>query len=258
MKRKIGFGLLSLVLLVAVFGAGSAYAIGCFTDTSTPAVCWMKYNGIVAPYADGSYRPGNALTRGDAANLLYNANRVPPAVGAIHLSQALTGLTPNGGSSGDVAYYTSVDVVSVPGAGTYTFQYHMAVPTSLYGKATIMKGVQLCYDATFGSATLSDVTLQVWNTDAATGANTLVASVDDATVRTDAACRKYMLAVPFQMAGTNHADIYLHVTSTGAAGQVYIGAATAMVSPSTVNASISAAGLDAASAPDAGTDTGAP
>ena len=43
-------------------------------DESTPHyadIAWMKEAGIAVGYPDGTYRPGSALTRGDAAAFLH-------------------------------------------------------------------------------------------------------------------------------------------------------------------------------------------
>ncbi len=256
MIRRIGFGLLSAVLLVAVFGAGGAYAAGCFTDTNTAAACWLKNNGIVAPYADGSYRPGSPLTRGDAANFLYKANKVPPSAGEIHVSQPLNGVLPNAGYSGTVTYWTNAVILGGPGAGTYTYQVYLTVPTSLYGRATRLKGAQLCYDATDISTSLTDVRLHVWNTAADTGSVTLVSLFDDPTVRKDATCRKYMFAAPFLLAGTHHADLYLTASLTSSSGFVKVTSVTAILGPTTLTSSLSAAS-GGFFAEDLGSDSGA-
>ena len=241
MQRRVLFVSLAVVLLVAVFGAGSAYAAACYTDFTSPIACWMRTNNIAAPYPDGSYRPTNYLTRGDAANFLYKANRVPPSVGDIHIVQALSGLTPDMDFlSGRVGYLPGAAVMLTSGAASNYYQFYLQYPTSVYGRATRLKGVQVCYDATGAGVSLNLVLLTLYNTSPA-GSSSIVNSVQDATVRTDKACRKYLFTTPSLTSGSNHAAVYLGATFTDPSQLVLITSVAAILSPSMIPATLNAA-----------------
>ena len=226
--------LVTLFIFVA-FGAGKAYATGCFTDTNNVAACWLKSNGIAVPYSDGSFRPTQYLKRIDAANFIYRANNVPPRQGDFHIAQSLTTLRPNSNyDAGSVEYYTDTDLLRTSTLGTQFFQIGLTMPTSMYGRAVYLKGVQICYKANFGGASLATVNLDQFFVNSS-GDLMGAASVSDPTVRTDKACRVYSLTTPSKLAGNNHAVVTFGVSfssTNSSTGQVWITAVTAILSPS--------------------------
>lgn len=254
MIRKIGFGLLCVALLVAVFGAGSAYAAGCFTDFNTAAACWMKNNGIATAYSGGSYKPNNYLTRGDAANFLFKANKVPPPAGDFHVAQSLTAIMPNGNfANASVGYWTDAVGLSASAAGSDSYQIHLTVPTSVYGRATRLKGVKICYDARWVGSSLNKVEVRIYNA-LADGTYTQVNYLVDATARTDATCRPYMFTTPSLMAATHQAHVVFNASFTGAGQYIKIRTITAILAPSATPAIL--VGTDAALNGDLAPDPG--
>ncbi len=244
MKARLLLGLLAVLALVGAFGAGSAYATGCYTDFNTAAACWMKNNGIAAAYSNGSYKPGTYLTRGDAATYLYRANRVPPPVGAFHISQSLTGLAANAATPYSfVSTYADAVAMKTSTPGSYSYLFYLTVPTSVYGRATRMHGVKICYEAASPGPTLSSVDVVVVNT-SATGTRTEINRVRDATMRTDHACREYLFATPSVMAATHQAQVMFVAGFTDANQALRIHAVTALLLPTTSPAILS--GADAA------------
>lgn len=237
MKNKSFFsGVLVTLLFVLVFNAGRAYAAGCFTDYNTAAACWLKDNGIVTPYADGSYRPNEFLKRSDAANYLFRANKVPPRVGDFHFSQSLSSIGPNGNfPDGRVEYYSDAVLLRSTSTGTQYYQAYATVPTSIYGRAVVLKGVQVCYNATFGGASLTRVDMTQYYVDATTGSVMSGATIFDPIARTDKTCREYHLSTPAKLSGDNHIALSFaanFTSTTSTTGKVGIYSITVILSPS--------------------------
>jgi len=236
MKNKSFFsGVLITLLIVLVFNAGKAYAAGCFTDYNTAAACWLKDNGVVTPFGDGSYRPTEFLRRSDAANYLFRINKVPPRVGDFHFSQALSSIRPNGNfPNGIVEYYSSAVMLRASAVGVQYYQAHFTLPTNMYGRAVYLKGAQICYGSNFGDATIKRVELSQYYVDAI-GVVGVVDKIVDTISRTDSTCRVYSLAAPSKLAGDNQVVVIFAVdfTSTGnVTGKVAINSITAILSPS--------------------------
>lgn len=245
MKHKQFFaGVLFTLVVLLAFGTGKAYAAGCFTDTNNAAACWLKNNGIAVPYSDGSFKPTNYLRRIDAAVFLYRANLVPPRAGDFHFSQALNSITPNSNfPNGSVEYYSDLALLRASVTGTHYYQAYVTFPTSMYGRAVSLKGVQICYNASFGAASLTRVEMGLYSVDSTTGTVGLSNSVVDTTTRTDKTCRVYYLTTPAKLAGDNHITVVFAVnfTSTSSAtGKVSINSVTAILSPSLSNSTLDA------------------
>jgi hypothetical protein len=227
-----------LVILVgAAFAVGQAYATLCYSDTNTVAACWLKNNGIATAYGDGTFRPLNYLTRGDAAVFLIRANKVPPATGDIFFSQSLSSLVPLGdyNTSASVVYYADMDKLKATDLGFTTvkyFQIGLSIPTDLYGRATSLKGIQVCYNTNY-SASIVQVSLQRWINVA--GDTSMANSVTDDTVRTDKACRVYSFPSPVKLSGSNHVVLYLAGNFPTLSAWVGVNSITAILSPTTTN-----------------------
>ena len=238
MKHKnVVFSILLVFLVVAAFNVGQAYASLCFSDTHTVAICWLKNNGIAAAYADGTFRPLNYLTRGDAAVFLFRANKVPPASGDLFFTQSLSSVVPNGihASTASVAYFSDMNQLKSSITGVNYFQISLAIPVSLYGKALSLKGVQVCYNATNG-ASITQVELQRWINVAGDPAINGIKS--DITIRTDKACRQYNFAAPVTLAGSNHVALILIGNFSTTNSWIGIDSITAVLSPTTNSGSL--------------------
>ncbi len=164
--------------------------------------------------------------------VITHANKASLGANVDYYSQSLSSLTPNGNyPNGVVRYYTDGVLLKTTAAGDQYFQLHFTLPTAVKGRATFLKGVQLCYMATFGNASLISVSLQLYATISGSGP-TLVSSVSDDTTRTDNACRIYNLAAPSKLAGNNHVTLVLRVNFANTSGQVLISSVTAILKQS--------------------------
>jgi hypothetical protein len=254
-------GMLVALFIFVAFGAGKAYAVGCFTDTNAVAACWLKSNGIAVPYSDGGFHPTQYLRRIDAANFIFLANKVPPRQGDFHIAQALSSVLPNSNYiTASVEYYSDTTLLRTSTLGTQYFQTYLTMPTSMYGRAVYLKGVQICYNATFGGASLTNVGLSQFLVNSS-GDVLSGASVFDATIRTDKACRVYKLTTPAKLAGDNHAVVTLGVNFSSTSeitGRVFISAVTAILSPSLQTGTLDTLdSMDGSSVFDPATSSGA-
>lgn len=94
------------------------------TDTFYAPAAWFHATGLVSGYADGSFQPGRAVTRGESAQFLYamesRVNGRPPAYtvpAAVHGSV----VNASGGQGG--AYQDATSVTYSNGASTS--KYHL-------------------------------------------------------------------------------------------------------------------------------------
>lgn len=248
MQRKVILAALAVVLGAALFGAGRAYAASCYTDFNSVVACWMKANGIAAPYANGSYKPASYLTRGDAAAFLYKANRVPPPAGDFYLVQPLSALTVNAYSPlASISHYANAVSMDSSAAATMSYEFYLTFPTSVYGRATRFKGVQLCYDAqSYAGVSLTGVDLELFNMNAL-GAQTIVNELIDFTVRTDATCRRYLFTTPSLTSASNWAAVTLSANFSSTSQHLLLLSVSAILAPTTQAAVLNAA--DAGAAP---------
>jgi hypothetical protein len=241
--RSFFLGSALTTLVCAAFWAGNAYAsTGCFTDTNSnwaeTYICWLKDNSISNGYGDGTYGPNNNVTRAEMAVFLKRVADVPPSVGDSAVSQSLASIFPNTNyTSGSVGHYSDAVVLKTSAVTTNFYHFYLNVPTSLYGKAMYLKGVQLCYDATIPGASLSYVELDVWGKSGDFSA--LLSSVVDSTVRTDHGCREYDLASPFLLSASNQVDMLLLGDFSALSGMIKINSAAALLTPSTSAGSLS-------------------
>jgi hypothetical protein len=231
-NKQFLLGVLFTLFVLVVFGSGRAYASGCFTDTNTAAACWLKANGIATAYPDGGFHPNAYLTRGDAADFIYRANKVPPRQGDFHISQDLGSVTTIAGSPSEyVERFVDITYLRSTATGTLYFEAPFTIPTSMYGRAVYLKGMKVCYSAAYGNASLSYMEMALMDVDS-NGFAYRVTGTADSTIRTDRTCRKYMFVTPLKLAGDNHVVAIIGVNYTATTGYVGITALTAILSPS--------------------------
>jgi hypothetical protein len=234
-NKQFLLGVLFTLFIFMAFGTGRAYAVGCFTDTNATAACWLKANGIATPYPDGGYHPNAYLTRIDAATFLYRANKVPPRQGVFHIAQDLNSLSANANfPNAYVERYANAMLLRANTAALHSYQTRLNIPTAMYGRAVYLRGMQVCYGANFGGASLTRVELQLYDVNS-NGDPLLTGVASDTTIRTDKTCRLYELATPIKLAGDNQATVIFSVeftSTTVPTGMVWITALTAILSPS--------------------------
>jgi hypothetical protein len=148
-------GALSLTLLLVVmasaFWVGKVYAAtGCFPDTdghwAETFICWIKDNGITSGYGDGTYRPGNYVTRAEMAVFMNRLAEIPPTKGWTVIGIGPTGWQRNGtDTSGNLHYYKNKLVLNNPGVGVMTIQTSPDIPLQMYGRPTEITSAWVCF-----------------------------------------------------------------------------------------------------------------
>lgn len=117
----------------------------------------------------------------------------------------------------DVDRYSGVLYATTTGAALSTFfNVSPTVPTSVYGKAFQLEGVELCYDAS-ATAVLNDVFLGVHRDGAGPNDNPYLVMQQDATDRTDRMCRVYNLPTPHVLTTDDWVQLAISVNYTAAA-----------------------------------------
>jgi hypothetical protein len=267
MKRKVLLGAAVLIFFLTAFYAGSAYAAtGCFTDTNGHSaetfICWMKDNGISVGFPDGTYRPLNNVNRAEMAIFLKRAAEIPPSTGDILISAGFGNWHPfNSTDPLSYTYFSSQTQVSRSASGSSFLSVNPDVPTLLYGRSLLFKGVVFCYD-TFASTTLNYVEINTYShTTGSLGRNL---RFSDPTTRTGNACQTYTLSSPVVLGPNDGVNFFIQVNWTVASTQFAIGRTTFVFAPTTTIAATPLAPVSAGAGPDVilqpmpETDTSAP
>ncbi len=267
MKRKIILGAAVLVLALTAFYAGNVYAAtGCFSDTNghwaETYICWMKENGITTGYADGTYRPNATVNRAVMAAFLRTQAEIPPSTGDILISSGFGNWHPfNSSDPLSYTYFSSQTQVSRSAAGSSFLSVNPDIPTVLYGRSLLFKGVVFCYD-TFASTTLNYVEINTYShTTGSLGRNL---RFSDPTTRTGNACQTYTLASPVVLGPNDGVNFFIQVNWSAASTQFAIGRTTFIFAPTTTVAATPLAPVSAEDSPDVilqpmpETDTSAP
>ena len=239
MNRKFLFVTIGVVamLLVATFWAGNAFAnTGCFSDTNghwaETYICWLKDHHITFGYGDGTYRPENAITRGEMAAMLQRQAEVPPSTGLITI-------TPGNGdwvkmlASDDVFFdnYSNLTNVVKATAGDAYISVQPSVPTVLYGRIVQLVGVNFCYTASTNTY-LSEI--EIDEVTASPGGTSGTHLAIDYTDRTDSACRYYVLAAPVNLTPFDSVEFFI-VIHWNAGGTVFsLGRTTFALQPTDI------------------------
>ncbi len=216
MKRKFLLGVAALASVVSAPFAGNANAAtGCFPDTNghwaETFICWMLESGITAGYGDGTFRPENSITRAEMSVFLKSVSDLQDskASGLILVTAGHGDWKPF--SSGDnlsFSYFSSSTYVTKATAGSNFLSIYPSIPTVLYGKSLQLLGVELCYAAQ-ANAYLSYVEINK-----ATSAGNRTMLFSDATDRTDAACRYYVLEEPETLTAEDGLNLFVQATWT--------------------------------------------
>ena len=140
-----------------------------------------------------------------------------------------------------ISRFTDTQAFTATVTGGESFRVDPTVPSSLYGENLALSGVRMCYQAS-AAASITDVFLEE-NTEATSAPGTLVVLKEDATTRTDAACRMYSPSSPFALSSDTQISVFLDATFTNTTSPLFLGTVTAVLQPtSTVAALTKAAG----------------
>lgn len=267
MKQKVLLGAAALVFVLTAFYAGNAYAAtGCFLDTVghpfETVICWMKDNGITGGTGGGNYSPDGLVTRGQMAVFMAKSAEIPPSTGDILISAGFGNWHPfNSTDPLSYTYFSSQTQVSRSASGSSFLSVNPDVPTLLYGRSLLFKGVVFCYD-TFASTTLNYVEINTYShTTGSLGRNL---RFSDPTTRTGNACQTYTLSSPVVLGPNDGVNFFIQVNWTVASTQFAIGRTTFVFSPTTTIAATPLAPVSAGGGPDVilqpmpETDTSAP
>lgn len=198
-----------IALVMAAIWAGSAYAsssniVACFTDTSSPYACWMKQNG----FASGNlFQPNSATTRLQTAIWLARVAQIPPTTGLITISDGFGNWKPLTSSDPlTFSNFSNETQVSRTTAGASYLSLQPSIPTVLYGRSLQFRGVELCYRANL-SAAITYVEINTFTH--TTGLNGRSVRFSDATIRSDEACRYYVLPQPVTLTAEDGVNIFI-------------------------------------------------
>lgn len=259
MKQYKSFlvGVLVTVLASTLFWAGTVYAAtGCFPDTNghwaETFICWLKDNGITSGYPDGTYGPGNNVSRAEMSVFLQktydlanssaqtkantaetNAKAYADTLqtGDIYISANPSAWVTNGsGTNHLVTYYTNTVDLRSSATGVYGYQADVSAPVALYGRAAMLKGVRLCYTAN-ANAILTSVYLRAYHASNGSGSN--YKEVADLTDRTDATCRTYDIATPISMSVGDYAILFVQGNILNTSSSVQVSSTTFIFGPTT-------------------------
>ncbi len=235
-KNILLFGtLLASLIISLIFGVRNAYATtGCFLDTNghwaETFICWMKDNKITTGTGGGNYSPNNNVTRAEMAVFMQRQAEIPPSTGDIYVSAGFANWHPfNSSDPLSYTFFSSQTQVSRSAAGSSFLSINPDIPTVLYGRSLIFKGVQFCFD-TFASTSLNYVEINTYShTSGSLGRNL---RFSDPTTRTGNSCRLYTLASPITLTANDGVNFFIQVNWTVAASQFAIGRTTFIFAPS--------------------------
>jgi len=255
------------VLIYSLFSVGTAYATtGCFPDTNgywaETFICWLKDNAIASGYSDGTYGPGNNITRGEMAVFLqkiYNladgsaqtkANtaetnakayadslvNVPPSTGDIYINTGPSNWVVNGLSSptASAVPFWAWTQLKASSNGTYLYSISPSLPSGLYNRKMYVKGAKLCYDASLAGAYITAV--EIKHITYGSGGFSEWNSINDPTDLTDKGCRVVYFTTPRSFWGNDQVTLNVYVTFTNTSNIVLVGVTTVIISPSAESA----------------------
>lgn len=119
-------------------------------------------------------------------------------------------------------------LVSPGAAGTYWALLSAAVPASIYGRRMAVERVEICYDATAASSSISGVFIRIMR--APNGEGTTLAEIVDTTTRDDEACRLYAFPGPVILTEDDYLALAVRTAFSGASN-VKLSRATVVLTP---------------------------
>ena len=133
----------------------------------------------------------------------------------------------------DITRAPDAQQITASATGPFSFRIDGAMPSSLYGKALAFAGIQICYQTKGPS--IDDVKVQA-DTETTGAPGSLTVLVDDATTRTDEACRTYAPATPDTLTSQTQISVEVQATWSNAGDELDLGRATAILQPTTTPA----------------------
>lgn len=216
------------------------------------AVTAAKINtsGLTVPNATHATSADSATSATNATNATTAANAT--ALGGV----AASGYVKNSGAfflptghanwqqfnstdTDKVTRFTDTQAFTATATGPESFRLDPTVPSSLYGQELALSGIRMCYQAS-AAASITDVFLEL-NTEATSAPGTLVVLKQDATTRTDAACRVYSATAPVALASDNQISVFLDATFTNTTTALFLGTVTAILQPTSTVAALTKA-----------------
>lgn len=245
-NRSAVYGLLLAGLIAMSFATRQAHATtGCFADTNgnffETYICWMKENGVTTGTGGGNYSPDATVTRAQMAAFLQRQAEIPPSTGDIRISAGFGNWKPFYSTDPlSYTYFSSQTQVTRSSSGSAFLSVTPDLPTVLYGRSLLFKGVEFCFD-TFASTSLNYVEINTYShTTGSLGRNL---RFSDPTSRTGNHCQLFTLSSPVVLGANDGVNFFIQVNWTVADSQFAIGRTTFILAPTTTVAATPAAML---------------
>jgi hypothetical protein len=229
-------GVMFALLVFSTFWAGNVYAsTGCFTDTNgnwaETFICWMNDSGITTGVGGGYYDPDGYVTRAQMAVFMKRLANVPPESGDVYISTGPVSWVVNANTpTGFIDPYAGFSWLGAPSTGSFRYSLSPSLPSSLYNTRMYVKGVKICYDASYAGAYIT--TIEVKHFTYSTGGYSYVNTIYDYTDHTDVGCYTLNFTTPRGLKGNDQVSIDVVVTFTDSTDIVKVGVTTVILSPS--------------------------
>lgn len=228
---KVGISLLISICVICITGfiiVPMVNAASCFPDVdghwAEDKICWLKNMGITGGYPDGTYRPGNNVTRAEMAVMLKNLYEATISNGQILISSGHINWMPYKSNDPLVwEYFSNETQVRRTSTGGQFIHTSPDIPTVLYQKRVYLYGVTLCYDAAPG-AYIDQVWIRMMNNSNDIGTSTEM--FHDGTNRTDEACRYYALDTPHLFWSSEYPVLFVDLQFNNTTDEFKIGRTT--------------------------------
>jgi hypothetical protein len=199
-------------------------------------------NATHATTADSATSATNAANATNATNAA-NLGGVPASSyltnsGSIFIASGVSNWVAANPANITWTYFTNASNAASAGAATEFLHVSPSIPTGLYGKALKASSMTLCYSANANAKIIRVIVSANTYSNADGGIATPNDVVDDATNRTDTACRSYAFSSPVTLTSLTDINIAVNVTFA-AGGSLYLGQSGITLSPTTTAASTS-------------------